>query len=131
MVITRQKLRRARRTHRAGYTLIEALLLVTMLGIVAAGVGTSMSATANSTQSNDNTLQIDNTLVSQMEILRATWQSDAVGSTNTNITINGTVYPMTQTIATAAPNTGGVQATYYALTVSINGRSLCTYVNGS
>jgi len=128
MQTTRYYLRRSR-FNAPAYTLIEALLLVVMLSIVATGLGTAMSATANSTQSNDNTLLIDSALVSQMENLRATWQNDALGSTNTPITVGATQYTMTTTIAQAAPNTGGVQATYFSLTVQIANRSLCTYVS--
>jgi len=120
---------RRSRCNAPAYTLIEALLLTIILSIIATGIGGAMSATANSTQANENTLEIDSTLVSQMETLRATWSSDALGTTSSQVNIGGTNYTMTTTIATAAPNTGGVQPTFYSLSIQIAGRTLSTFVS--
>ena len=112
-----------------GYTLIEALLMVVILGIVGAGIGSSLIGTQWNTRDNDKTLLIDNTLVAQMETLRATWQSQSLGVQTSQITVGGTAYTMTVDIEKADPNGGGAQSTFFSLTIQIAGQSLCTYVS--
>jgi type II secretory pathway pseudopilin PulG len=117
-----------RRTGRA-YTLIEALLMVVILSVIAVGVGNSLTGAASSTEANENTLLIDNALVAQMETLRATWQSYALGPQTSQITIGNTSYTMTIDIEQAAPNGSGVQSTFFSLSVQIAGRTIYTYVS--
>jgi type II secretory pathway pseudopilin PulG len=111
-----------------GYTLIEALLLVVILGIVGASLGNSLIAASQSTEANDNTLLIDNALVTQMETLRATWQSDPLGVQTTQLTIGSQTYTMTTDIEKADPNGQGIQSTFFSLTIQIAGRTMCSYV---
>lgn len=114
-----------------GYTLIEAMLMVVILGLVGTGIGISLISAARSTEANDNALLLDNALVSQMETLRATWQSDPIGVQTLQITIGNTSYTMTRDIEKADPNGGGVQNTFFSLTIQIGGRTISTYVSSS
>lgn len=113
----------------SGYTLIEALLLTVILGIVAVVVGEALVASTHGAQANENTLLIDNTLVSQMETLRATWQSYPIGATTSQITIGNSSYTMTRDIEKANPNGLGNQASFLSLSIQIAGRTMYTYVN--
>src|SRR5579859_647381 len=103
---TEMKNTRPHRKGRRGYTLIEALLMIVILSIIAAGVGTSLTASAHSTESNENTLQIDNALASQMETYRATWKTCPLGAQNTSIMIGSVSYPMAVDIEDADPGSG-------------------------
>jgi type II secretory pathway pseudopilin PulG len=62
-------LRRCR--NRLAFTMVESLLMVSMLGMSAAVVGQSLSTMATSATNNNNLLQINDALMAQMEYLRS------------------------------------------------------------
>jgi type II secretory pathway pseudopilin PulG len=110
----------------AGYTLIEALLLVIILGITAAGAASWLSSVSASTQADNNTSLIDTTLVTQMETLRATWATRGVGVKTSSITVGNAPYTLTTDVEEANPG-DGVQTTFYSLSVQLAGRTLNSY----
>src|SRR4051794_27466016 len=79
---------RARCLRRA-YTLVEALLLVTILAVTGTGVGQALLSVAHVPAADEREVLIETQLLSQMETLRATWQSLPWGASSTQITIGG------------------------------------------
>ncbi len=118
------------------YTLIEALLMVVILSIISIPVGNALVAAARNSEGNENTLAIDTALSSQMEILRATYASKALGSQTSSITIGNNTYTMTVDIEKADPDPNptvgtdpGLQTNFLSLSVSIAGRTLNAFVS--
>ena len=112
------------------YTLIEALLMVVILSIISIPVGNALVAAARNTEGNENTLAIDSALVTQMEILRATWASDPLGIQTSTLTVGNQSYTMTIDIEKAsADGTTTLQPNFHSLSVSIAGRMLNCYVS--
>ncbi len=61
---------RTTKFHRPGFSLMESMMLVVILGIVGAGVGQCLSAVAKPPKRNETEFQIALALVNQMETLR-------------------------------------------------------------
>ena len=118
-----------RRRAARGYTLLEALLLVTVLGITSSGVGAFLVTVQDNTEGGSNMSLIDSSLVSQMETLRATWQTRGIGVLTSNVTVGNTTYVMTTDVEQASPNGGAAQSTFYSLSVQIAGRTVYSYVS--
>jgi type II secretory pathway pseudopilin PulG len=112
-----------------GYTLVEALLLVTILAVTGTSIGEALLSSAQAPYADEQELLIETQLLSEMEALRATWQSLPWGASTTQITIGQQTYTMIVDKEKADPNGGGVQTTFYSLTVQINDRSVVTYVS--
>jgi Tfp pilus assembly protein PilV len=119
----------ARRRPRRGYTLVEALLLVTILAITGTGIGQALMAVAHAPYADEQEMLIETQLLSEMEALRATWQGLPWGANTTQITIGGQTYTMIVDKEKADPSGDGVQTTFYSLRVQIDDRSVITYVS--
>ena len=105
------------------------MLLVTVLAVAASGLGTLLAAVQDTTEANNKAALIDTALVSQMETLRATWQTRGTGVVATNLTIGDATYVLTTDVEQASPNGGAAQSTFFSLSVQIAGRTLYSYVS--
>ena len=121
---SRQGMRKCR-----AYTLVEALLLVTILAVTGTGIGEALLSVAHVPANDEHELLIETQLLSQMETLRATWQSLPWGSSSAQITIGGNTYTMIIDKEKADPNGQGIQTSFYLLSVQIDDRSVCSYVS--
>jgi hypothetical protein len=116
-----QKKRRSR-----GLSLMEVLMLVTILGIVGAGAGLSLQAVAKTPGQTDTILVSQTNLVSKMEELRSI-PFDTL-PTGTNVAPYSTSAVKVD-IAYADPYGGtGGNAFFKRITVTSNGTSLVTLV---
>jgi type II secretory pathway pseudopilin PulG len=97
--------RRRKSKIRTGFTLIEALLLVSVLGITADVVGQAMTTLSNTAAQNNTTLLINDALLSQMEYLRSIYTTITPGWTGTS-TLAGTNDTITSSVQTADPTAG-------------------------
>lgn len=125
-----------RRTPRA-YTLIEALLMVIILSVISIPVGNALVAAGRNAEGNENTLALDNALVSQMETLRATYTTMGLGIQTSTIAVGNNTYTMKIDIEKqdaaigTSQSTGVLQTTFLSLSVTIGGRTLTTYVSNT
>jgi type II secretory pathway pseudopilin PulG len=119
-----------RKRPRKGFTLIEAMMLLTILGIVGLAAGISLQSLTRVPKANDVQLSIASSLTDKMEQLRGTaFASLAVGSSNDTVTINNTPYTRSWTIALADANgDGSNDSDFKQITVTIGSRSLVCYV---
>src|ERR1044072_8428526 len=73
---------------RRGFSLMEVLVLVVVLGIVGAAAGRALQTMARTPVAADETMQIETQIISKMEELRArSFASVAVGSTTSTVSI--------------------------------------------
>jgi prepilin-type N-terminal cleavage/methylation domain-containing protein len=119
-----------RSSRRRGFTLIEAMMLMTILSIVALAAGVSLQSLTRVPQKNDDQLKIANALIDKMEQLRGTaFASLTVGSSSDTVTISNTPYTRSWTIALADANGDGTNdSDFKQITVTVNSRSLMCYV---
>jgi Tfp pilus assembly protein PilV len=114
-----------------GFSLLEALLLVVILGIVFLGFGIGLQSAAHVPEAVDRRLETHARLVEKMEDLLSmnfTTLSANSGLSDT-VTIGGATYPRTVTVATVdADASGAPDADFLQLTVTINGQFLKTRV---
>ena len=114
--------------------------MVVILSIISIPVGNSLVAAARNSEGNENTLAIDNQLVSQMENLRATYQTQLANlgtPQNSTVTIGNTSYTVITDIEKEDPLTypgynvsdPGNQTNFLRLSVTIAGRTLTTDVS--
>jgi hypothetical protein len=128
---------------RAGFSYLEALLLIVILGITGAATGRALTSVLHSPGENNNSLLLETALVDKMETLRAlpfaTLAAD-VGRTpsaysDTSATapvIDGSPVPRTVAIWYVTPGTGAYSpsATHMLrVVVSADQRSLTSLVN--
>ena len=120
-----------RRTRARAVTLIEAMFLVTILGIVGLGAGIGLQSTTRTPNAVDDVLAINAAIVSTMEQMRANAVSSfsTLAGSSTQVTINGTNYTQTITVtALTAPDGSGATTDYKQITVQIATRSLVCIV---
>ncbi len=117
-------------TRNKGFTLMEAIFLTTIMSIVALGAGVGLQSTVRIPPAADKALAINRQIASAMEQVRATaWASMTVGTTTSNVTINGTSYSQSVTIAAADANGDSVNdADFRQITVAIGSQTQSTYV---
>jgi len=80
----------------SGFTLIEALLAVVVLGLTASGIGALYSSGLQSLSVQDDGMLLDSCLVSRMEYLLSQSFDQIVGGSEV-VTVNGTGYTITWT----------------------------------
>jgi len=118
-----------------GFSLMEVLLLVAILGIVGAATGKALIAIAKVAPQNDISYQLETRLISKMETIRSmTFDSVAVGSPNAalsdTVSVLNVTYPRTVTVALADGDGDGVaDSTFKQVTVTCGGRSISTLVS--
>ena len=117
-----------------GFTMVEALLLVGVLGVTADIVGQSLVAMSNTAVQNNNALMINDALLSQMEYLRSMYTTITPGWTQTS-TINGINSTITSAVSKADPNQGAAgddgstSDTFLSLSVQCGDQIMTTYVS--
>ncbi len=128
---------------RRAFSYIEALLLITILGITGAATGRALTAVVHAPAQNNDSFLLETTLVDKMEYLRSLPFSSLAADvphfpsvysdTSTNApVIHGDVVPRTVAMWYVVPATGAfsVTATHMIrVTVSAKGRSLVCLVN--
>ena len=128
-------MQRKRKSSGRGFSLMEVLLLLVILGIVGVAAGTAIQAVAKSPGNNDVAFQIEIQLLSKMEQIRAlSFDSIATGSPNAalsdTVTIGSTQYPRTVTVALADANgDGNADATFKSITVTCGGQTVVTLIS--
>jgi prepilin-type N-terminal cleavage/methylation domain-containing protein len=121
--------------HRRGFSLIEVLVLVAVIGIVGAAAGRALQNIARTPVSSDQNFQVETQLISKMEAIRAMgFDSIAVGSPNgtltDSVTIGGTSYTRTVTVALADVNgDGAAEANVKVITVTCGAQTVTTLIS--
>ncbi len=111
-------MRKRNRTHkRAGFTLIEALLSVVILGGMAAAVSALYISGLDTIDAQGDTMLLDSQLRSRMELLLATPFS-SLADGNETVTVNDADYTIVWTVASADLD-GDTIAEFDAATVTV------------
>ncbi|HEY1683336.1 MAG TPA: type II secretion system protein [Tepidisphaeraceae bacterium] len=122
---------------RLGFTMVESVMLVSILGVTAGVVGQSLTTMANSAEANNLNLEINDQLMAQMEVLRSTYTTATPAPTSstpwtksTPVTLsNGKTYTLNSTIAWADPGQGSTQSNFLQLQVTLGNQAMSTYVS--
>jgi type II secretory pathway pseudopilin PulG len=124
----------------SGFTLIEALVLVVIVGIVGVAAGIGLQAVAKTPAQTDSLLGVNSVCVSAMEQVRAglvkSWPMTTWGGASfPSLNLNGTSYsiPSTNVGTTGSPSTGystpssganpmplSINSKNYVLTISVD-----------
>jgi type II secretory pathway pseudopilin PulG len=115
----------------AGVTLIEAMILVVVLGAVALGTGSALQNLTRQPKNMNLLLATSSALVDKMEYLRSlSFTALTVGTTfSDTVAIEGTSYTRSVTVALAdADGNGAADSDFKSITVTVNGQSLVCYV---
>ncbi len=106
-----------------GFTLIEALLSVAILGLLAATMGTVYSSANQSLAVQTDHMLLDSKLRSRMEYLMGT-PFGTLGDSSENVTINGNNYQIVWTVVLIDLDGDSTpEATAKQVTVSVTGMS--------
>jgi prepilin-type N-terminal cleavage/methylation domain-containing protein len=130
---------------RRGFSLMEVLILVVVLGIVAAAAGRALQAMARTPVAADETLQIETQVISKIEELRALPLTSLVAGTTTSTvsigdaSVGGQVkyFQMTITISNADADGDGIAEidpltllpSYKQISVTCGGQTMTTTVS--
>jgi type II secretory pathway pseudopilin PulG len=128
---TPSKFFRGRGRGTRAFSLMEAMVLIVILGIVGAGTGRALVAVTHTPESNDVQFQLELSMVSEMERLRSiSFDKLIVGTYITGVNVYKTHYPMTLVIDVNDPNDDGhPQPELKSITITVAGRSLTTLVS--
>jgi len=115
-------MRMQKKSHRRGLTLIECIIVVTVLGVVAVGAGVGLQAVAKTPSQADQQLAVSNALMHGVEVtLAQPWASMTSGTST--VQIYGVNYTRTITVADANPQsndgTGTTRTDFRRITVSL------------
>ena len=106
-----------------GFTLVEALLSVAILGLLAATMGTVYSSANQSLAVQTDHMLLDSKLRSRMEYLMGT-PFGALGDSSENVTINGNNYQIVWTVVLIdLDGDSNPETTAKQVTVSVTGMS--------
>lgn len=109
-----------RAAQQGGFTLLEAIIMTTILSIVAVAASVGLQSLVKVPKQNDNQLVISNQLVDRMEQLRGTPFANLASGSAGNIS---------WTVTTVDPTGGGSpKADFKQITVTQSGRSISCYV---
>jgi prepilin-type N-terminal cleavage/methylation domain-containing protein len=123
------------RRMKRGFSLVEVMVLVVVLGIVGSAAGTALQAMIKSPGQTDQFYQIEMQTISKMEAIRAlSFDQIALGNPNGSLTdmiaINNTYYQRVVTVTLADANGDGtVDATFKQITVTCGGQSVSTLLS--
>jgi hypothetical protein len=121
----------ARHPGRRGFTLVEAMLLVVILGIVSLGFGIGMQANTRVPAAVDFRLAVHTRLVEKMEDLAALDFATLAANTglSDSVTVNGQTLARTVTATPIdADGVNGVDSDFLEVAVTLNGQTLKTRV---
>jgi type II secretory pathway pseudopilin PulG len=126
---------------RRAFSLLEVLILVSVIAIIGAAVGRSLQAVAATPVKNDQAFQIETQLISKMESLRATASanfaaldpSTATGLYSDTVTIANITYQRNVTVSYVDPTSAGPAdtasvTTCKRVTVTCGGQTLSLFV---
>jgi len=114
-----------------GFSLIEVLLLVTVLGIVGGAAGQAMIVVAKVPSQTDMHFQIETRLISKMETIRALDFDDINDTLTDSVPIGpqSTIYARTVTVTNIAGSGGGTpDSTFKQITITCGGQSVTMFV---
>jgi len=119
------------RRKQRGVTLIECVILVTVVSIVSLGFGIALQTSARTPYVVNQRLDIHTRIVEKMEDLSSLSFATLAANSglSDNVTVGSTTY--TRTVAVAyvdADGVSGVESDFLEVTVTINGQSLKTRV---
>jgi prepilin-type N-terminal cleavage/methylation domain-containing protein len=118
-----------------GFSLMEVLMLVVILGIVGAAAGKALTAMGKVPGQTDLNYQLETRLISKVEQIRAMpFDSIFAGNPSTSlsdtVTISGVTYPRTVVVAFAdGDGNGSPDITFKQVTVTCAGRSISTLIS--
>jgi prepilin-type N-terminal cleavage/methylation domain-containing protein len=118
-----------------GFSLMEVLMLVAILGIVGAAAGRALISMGKVPGQTDLSYQLETRLISKLEEIRALhFDTVAVGSPNPTLSdyvgVSGVSYPRTVTVVLAdGDGNGSADATFKQVTVTLAGRSISTLIS--
>jgi type II secretory pathway pseudopilin PulG len=118
-----------------GFSLVEVLLLVVVLGIVGAAAGRALQVIAKVPDQTDQNFQLETRLISKMEQVRSLgFDAVTVGNPNTTlsdtVTVSGKNYPRIVVVALAdGDGNAAADATLKQITVTCAGRSVSTLIS--
>jgi prepilin-type N-terminal cleavage/methylation domain-containing protein len=117
----RKKIKMTKRSD--GFTLVEALLAVAILGLLAATMGTVYSSANQALAVQTDHMLLDSKLRSRMEFLMGT-DFGALSDSSENVDINGTSYQIASTVVLIdLDGDSNPEATAKQVTVSVTGMS--------
>ena len=124
-----QKPETRRRGSARGFSLMEVLLLVVVLGIVGGAAGQALQSVAKVPVQADLDLQIETQLISKMESIRSLpFDSVTVGNLSSltdTVMMNNAQYTRAVTVALADANGDGMtEATFKQVTIVCSGHSI-------
>ena len=123
------------RRQRGGFTMIEAMILMTILSIVAVAAAVGLQSTVRGPEVMNDSLAIDRAIATQIDLLKqtatTTWNSLSSSAGTSTVTVNGKTYTQTITItAQAYPDgTAGTAPDFSKITIQIGNQSMITYVS--
>jgi hypothetical protein len=126
-IATRQTADRGNRA----FSLMEAMVLIVILGIVGVGTGRALVAVTHTPENNDVQFQLELSMVSEMERLRSiAFDKLVIGTYLTGVNVYQNHYPMTVVIDVNDPNDDGhPHDELKSITISVAGRTLTTLVS--
>ena len=120
--------------NKRGFSLMEVLLLVAILGIVGAGAGKALTSIAKVPGQTDLSYQLETRLISKLEQIRSLpFDSVPIGSPSTlsdTVQVSNTTYPRTVTVDYAdGDGNGSADLTIKQVTVTCAGRTISTLIS--
>lgn len=118
-----------------GFSLIEALVVLTIMSIVAVAAAVGLQSGVRGPAAADEILSIDRALVTRMEALKSlassNWAAVAAQAGTATVTINNKTYTQTTTVtAQAKPDgSGGTASDFVQVVVQVGSRSMTSYLS--
>jgi type II secretory pathway pseudopilin PulG len=124
-----------RRNHRPALTLVEAIIMVMILGIVSVGVGVGLQSATRITYATDTRLATHTRLLEKLEAIRDasfTQLTAAIGNQSNafcdTVILDGKTLDRTVAVSYFDVNGGGAETDIVQVTVTIDSQSMKTLV---